>query len=61
MTSKADARAKQELLDRAEYYTKVSIKFVSPRIGHIQANEDGTHAKFCCCRWCVTKRWNESK
>jgi hypothetical protein len=36
-----------------------SIAFASPRIGYIQANEDGTHAKVCCCRWCVSRRWNQ--
>lgn len=36
-----------------------SIVFASPRIGYVQSNEDGTHAKACCCRWCVLRRGNE--
>ena len=42
-----------------EMLTKIA--FASPRIGYIQTNEDGTHTQSCCCRWCVTRRWNESK
>jgi hypothetical protein len=42
----------QELLD--------NIAFASARVGYIQTNADGTHAKECCCRWCVSRRWNET-
>ncbi len=35
------------------------LPFWNNRIGYVQSGVDGTHVPACCCRWCVSKRWNE--